>query len=451
MKGVLGWIKKRWYVIVSAVLIAAALPTAWIFSSGWNEKIRTGIETDATAQLNRLKKAKVAYIIPSVVPGEDDIVYDHAPNEALTEWVKSQRDTRTAESSLVMDQAIAFNRDGHGLVFDRWSPTPPDDQGRRNRVMLDYLTFISGDPQRGQPSAYDALFERHGAGKPADPIAVAQALAEQRDRDVERAKAESPSGGLDPEIQKEIDAALSDRRVGEYRRAAQQFSFYADPAVLDSKAKVMGGAASLLPPPSLAERKEKTAPPWYEGYVWLADYWAVEDVLRAIEIANTGVAGEATDVSQSAVKRILKLSVAEHELYAQPADPNAMNSSAPRPRVETTPGGVPLEPQATITGRTQDNALYDVRPIQVSLVVSSAQLPAVLEAFSEANMMTVLDTDLSEVDVWDDLRQGYYYGAEHVVRADITVESLWLRAWTTEWMPDVVKRQLGVRDEEGAG
>jgi hypothetical protein len=43
-----------------------------------------------------------------------------------------------------------------------------------------------------------------------------------------------------------------------------------------------------------------------------------------------------------------------------------------------------------------------------------------------------------------DLERGYYYGPEHVVRATITIESVWLRNWVGPLMPASVKRSLGV-------
>lgn len=450
MKGVLTWLKRRWYVVVSAVVILAALPTGWLLSSGWNKEIRSGIEQQASDKLNRLKRAKVSYVIPSVVPGQDDIVIDHVPNEALTAWVKSQRDTRVAEASAVMERAIAFNRGPHGGLFDQWTPVEPEQQSARNRVMLGYLAAIAGDVDAGVPSAYEALFEKHGAGRPADPLAVAQALAEQKERDEERARAESPTGQLDPATAEQIATALTDRRIGEYRRAAQRFSFYADPSVL-AAGELEGGVRAIIPPLPLKQRRNAEAPQWADGFAWLADYWAVEDVLRSVERANRGVAGERTDVAQSAVKRVLSIAVEELPLYEAPSEGEGMGfEPPPPPGPADAAGGLPVRPDLSITGRFGSNELYDLRRISVSMIVSSAALPAVLDAFSQTNMMTVLDVDMSEVNVWNDLRQGYYYGTEHVVRADVTIESLWLRAWTKEWMPTVVKQFLGVPEDEPA-
>lgn len=451
MKGVLTWLKKRWYVVVSAVLILAALPTGWMLSSGWNTKIREGIEQQAGDKLNRLKRAKVSYVIPSVVPGQDDIVFDHAPNQTLTAWVKAQRDTRIAEASAVMDRAIAFNRGPHGGIYNPWTPAQPEEQSQRNRTMLGYLAFVAGDGSTGAPSAYEALFEKYGGGRPADPSAVAQALAEQKDRDEERARAESPTGQFDPARAEEIAKALTDRRIGEYRRAAQRFSFYADLSSL-AGGDAPGFVPAVIPPLRLDQRRTGDAPAWADGFAWLADYWAVEDVLRAIELANRGVAGERTDVAQSAVKRLVSVAVEELPLYEAPEQGTEEFGIQPS-GFGGVPGagGLPIQPQVSITGRAVSTELYDVRRVRVSMVVASSRLPSVLESFSRANMMTVLDVDVGEVDVWRDLRQGYYYGTDHVVQADVLLESLWLRAWTTAWMPDVVKRILGVPEDESMG
>ena len=39
---------------------------------------------------------------------------------------------------------------------------------------------------------------------------------------------------------------------------------------------------------------------------------------------------------------------------------------------------------------------------------------------------------------------GYFYGSEPVTEVTLLVETIWLRSWTTPFMPDEVKTSLGI-------
>ena len=58
----------------------------------------------------------------------------------------------------------------------------------------------------------------------------------------------------------------------------------------------------------------------------------------------------------------------------------------------------------------------------------------------------MLQVQLSDVDAKGDLERGYYYGNEHVVRATITLETVWLRQWTAPVMPSSVKKALSIAE-----
>jgi hypothetical protein len=110
---------------------------------------------------------------------------------------------------------------------------------------------------------------------------------------------------------------------------------------------------------------------------------------------------------------------------------------------------IATDASASVTGRVSHdgNQLYDVRPVTLSLIVSSERLPEILDAISSTNFMSVIDLDVSRVDPWEDLKQGYYYGDEHVVRVDLTIETIWLRQWLKAYMPATVKTLMKVKDD----
>jgi hypothetical protein len=86
--------------------------------------------------------------------------------------------------------------------------------------------------------------------------------------------------------------------------------------------------------------------------------------------------------------------------------------------------------------------LDDVRHATMSLIVASSKLPALVDAISSTNFMTVIGLDFSEADAWTDLERGFYYGPDHVVKATVDVETIWLRSWTEPLMPQAVKDTL---------
>ncbi len=100
------------------------------------------------------------------------------------------------------------------------------------------------------------------------------------------------------------------------------------------------------------------------------------------------------------------------------------------------------------------NPLYLVRHAELSLIVDQRQLPALLRAIDETNLMTILSSNMRAVDPYDHLAQGYWYGEEgELVRLDMVIESLWLRSWLAPGpdprehgglMPSSVRREIGI-------
>jgi hypothetical protein len=106
------------------------------------------------------------------------------------------------------------------------------------------------------------------------------------------------------------------------------------------------------------------------------------------------------------------------------------------------------DPSVSVTGRVSTDA-YDVVPARLTLIVDASRIPDIFQAFAETNLMTVLDIDISEIDVWEELRRGYFYGSDApVVRAELEIETVWLRSWTTPIMPESVKQVLGIETAE---
>jgi len=435
VKGALGWVKSHLVVVTCTAVVAVSLPLGFVFSSKMNASVRVRAEKDGNDALRQIQNARVTYVIPSLLPGEPAVeLARQAPNAALTAWVKEQRDRRAAEASGVMRRAVDFNRRDHGPLVAGLFPDPPRDATQELRLKGELLTLLAGNPSSDQASVYAGLFAEIGGGMPPAPEQVYERVRDVEERERERLLADSPSGQLTGEQQAKLTEQLVNRRIGEYQRRAREISVYADVTSLDRTG--YDKRSSLLPPPRLDQTQGGTPPHVGEFFQWQWDYWIVRDLLAAVERANTAADGDRLDVENAVVKRVEKISVEELPLYGD----------ARLPRLSAPDGAVPLDRSISVTGRvsSETNKLYDVRRAKMTVVVSADRLPVFLDALAQTNMMTVLSASLTEVDVWGDLQRGYFYGREPVVRAEMELETLWLRSWTGPLMPAVVRQRLGV-------
>jgi hypothetical protein len=97
----------------------------------------------------------------------------------------------------------------------------------------------------------------------------------------------------------------------------------------------------------------------------------------------------------------------------------------------------------------RSNGIYDVRHAWVSVIIDAKEMPKFFDNLAKTNFLTVLKMVVRNVDEYEDLKQGYIYGSEDCVRADILIESIWLRDWTAGLMPPSIRQTLGVATAGG--
>lgn len=230
-------------------------------------------------------------------------------------------------------------------------------------------------------------------------------------------------GDLNPDERDQLTAEMRDLRLDIYRNRAIDLRFYAPPSVF----------AHVTP----ADPTQPVTP--VQAWDMQHRLWVHEDVLRALQLANSdSSAGWPLSAAEGPVKRLESLSVEPWPLDTVP--------SAPVPGPVTAP--IPLNFDVSPTGRdawpASPNALFDIRYADVHLVVASDQIPRVVEAIHSVNLMTVVSMQVSAIDQRAELEAGYFFGDSHVVRLTLRIETIWLRQWMAQWMPDPVKRALGV-------
>ena len=450
MKGVLGWIKSHLLIVVSTIVILVSLPVGWVFSSGWNKTIREEQEKRANAAYNKVKNAKVTYVIPSLLPDEPAWSESRPPNRILTAHVKAQREKRLGSGGGIVGEVLAFNRREHALLEPDLLPAPVSPE-RETSLKYRLLARMAGDPQLGERSVYLGMFESIGAGGPPDPVKLATSIQDLRERETRRMLDAGGASQLTPEQTEELNKLLSDRRIAETQRRAKEISVYAGMESFDRAG--FADKTAQIPPVTRVERGTPTPPSLGEAFGWNFDYWVVRDIFDAIDLANTDAGGVRANVENALVKRIERLSVERLPVEVK-TDPNARVVLEDEFATESA-GPVGTDPAAGVTARVS-NPEFDVVRVRMTLVMDAASMPAFFDALAETNLMTVTDLDVSEVDTWEDLRQGYFYGNRKVLRAALEVETVWLREWTVALMPDDVKKALkipvaGGEDLEGDG
>ena len=134
----------------------------------------------------------------------------------------------------------------------------------------------------------------------------------------------------------------------------------------------------------------------------------------------------------------------------------AKAAAEPATLAETTDAtGAPIAPSAEITRDFKISfsglascQLYDIRNVKLKMIVSTSELPEVLDSFAKENFMTVTQLKISPVNSFTAARQGFIYGAEPCSEISLVLQTIWLREWTTEFMPLGVKNKIGTRGVE---
>ena len=433
MKNIMGFVKKRWPLIVSIVVILVALPAGWIVSSNLNAGIKQRQESLANSLLSSLDGLRVTYDLPAPVDGMEPVQYSGMPHEQLTEFYRAEQQAQAERLTEATEAIIAFNRKDRGVLVEGLFPKQPEDDSEAQLLRLrmqDLLIPGDGD------SAYEQLLERVGATTPPDAQRVLDTLNDTRARLFERESAQT--GASEPE-QEELDVITQElvaQRVSLYARPAQENSIY-----LTLGQFPVGSPIDVAP--SFPRQAVSGTPSHDRTFLWQYDYWFAEDLIGFFVEANSR-SGQLLPIVDAPIKRVLtiqgtplQLGGASDDEWAESIDagPDAANQTF-EPRFFQSPSGRELG---------WNNQLYDLRRAKLSLIVDSERIPEIIDAAARSNLLTVVDLNVSSINVWNDLELGYYYGQDHVVQLDLELEFIYLRAWTAPLMPDSVRAELGLQ------
>lgn len=447
--------KQNWLVVVCFLLIIVTLPVGWVFSSSWNKSIKTSQEDAAKKDLGIIERAAVEYKLPAPIPGEPGLSITAAPNQRLTEFFAKERERINAQLQEAKTQASIFNRREHKELVDGLFPKA---KSRRDAQLLavEMVKLLVGDD--GGPSEYERLLGSVGAGRPLAAPMLAQTLEDLNQREEQRIQAETGAQTLSEKERQQITHTLIVHRLREYRRRARELSFYADVSIF------FQGAAAATPPIAVPPQP----PEIDECFLWQFDYWVYKDILDAIRLANTSQEGNPLGIELAPVKRVNKITVdplIQNSGLGGPRNPPPPSGRPgsrgappdpgygdPEPDLGGAPSGgeIPRDYSISVTGRMSGpaNQTYDVRSVELDVIIASKKIPALIDALAQTNFMTVTGLAIEQVDSWEHLQQGFYYGPDNVVRLTLQIETIWLRDWTVPLMPDPIVSALGVIKQE---
>lgn len=455
---ILAWVKSNIFIVIFSVLIIAAFVGMPLYSAKMNEQVQKAIGERKSKydELRSIEGRTVSINVPGrsavQIPGPITEQHAKAAEEYVSDVVEDAEETYS--------WALDHNRKGRNPLVPGVFP----------EMQIHEVPVKTEAMFRATIDAYERLLREIGAGQPPQ-------LADIKDNLIRRERQwRIERNLLDPAIkltdaqQNELKETLGLTRRAKYAEVAENIRIYA--------------SKNQLPLPSWALGQAQPSPA--DMFYWQWDFWVTEDVLKALNQANRGSA----TVQDSAVKRLISFRLLDEESRSRnrqsggggggagpgggggggggpilqgggtggnlgggptgPQPPGAGGGGNTGGGDGAAPSGAPLDPTVEVpwnfeylTGRAT-NSLYDVRTVQVVLVVETRAIPVVLDAISQHNFMTIVDLQLTPADPYSAMVQGYVYGSEPVSNLVLEIETVWLRSWTAQFMPPALREQLKV-------
>lgn len=424
MKPVLAWIRSNLSTTIAGVIAVAAFPALFIISSGGSKKLHAQVEQEVGANLRDLNSISVNYTAPSLDPAKPAVSLTRVPNLATTAAIGNWLILLKDEADRLVELAIEANNPDRTVLISGLFPEPEASESISKRLQM----------ARSWPQANSQLLDEAGAGTPPDPALVFDQIERKYQNERRRllGATADESAALRPEEEMELRKTLGQDRLAIYKGRADAILFYAAPEVI----------FGVTP-----WDETKGAPELERCWEWQLRLWVTESVLRGLVMANTDEAGQKLSAIFGPVKRIESIVVSPWDL------PGAARDAKAPPATVSLTGEILRDFEISPTGRTawpatqnQQNPMYDIRYVDLSLIVDSSRLPQIIEGFPRAGLLSVVDLSVEPYNPIPDFEQGYFYGAASLMRARMRVETLWLREWMAPLMPATVRGVLGVPD-----
>ncbi|MGH7130746.1 MAG: hypothetical protein ACREJO_02230 [Phycisphaerales bacterium] len=397
LKPFLDWVKSHYIVAALLGLAILAVPAAVYFSGDWSDKIQKQAQTETNTLATSVKMPNLTYKTNGSLD-QPPIEYPGPPNQELINHFGGLRSVEAKQAAEVVTRAIEVNQTDRPLLVEGLFPAPSQQDETIKRRDFARAFFGEGLQQ---------LLKKHRASGPRSPAELAVDLA-----DAARKLAQVDNvAQLTADQLAAISAQLWAARVSAYKAYARNTGIYAD--------------LSTFRLPQASEE-----PTLREAFDFQQQYWIFDDIFSIADAANLNTSG---GVPGDVVKRIVSIDVEPMRL--------------PAPVTDAASGGTdPSAPdfRASITGRVGGNSLYDIRYANAEFIVSAPRFATFLNAVGRNRFVSVVGLSIEKVDVLEDLKAGYYYGDEMVVRAKVRFETVWLRDWLKGIFPPELAAAFGV-------
>lgn len=402
-------IMRRHWIVATCLIVAVA---AGVLGPLVGQAIEADTIEQATARAARMSDISRLTKQTVTLPGATEPQSGKTLNQNLLKAYEAEV-ARTRDDALqVRTTAVKFNSKDRSAEFD-FRKAEADPQLARQ---------MHQDAFDAYSRAWQRLLQDAKVGEAPLLADLVTFLQRRRTQFVSTTFHKADGEELSPTELADLQSYLRNVRLAWITEAAGGLGVYAHPDDLGTPVKPAG----LVPAPRLFE--------------WQWHLWVLQDLLSAVHSAN----GDASPLT-SVVKRIewvrFSPTIASSE-DAGGAPPAAPEGEVPMAPIDPAAPVNSTQYQVSFTGRTS-NALYDVQIVDVRVIADTQRLPEFLEALAHQNFITVLGVGMKPEDPFAAAREGYVYGSAAVSQVTLRLETVWLREWTVQFMPDSLRKKLG--------
>ena len=431
-QAVLAWIKANVIIVVCCVVILGALVAGPIVSGGFNEEVKSKVSKQLKEIKNIDRAGRTKFSWPEASGGSNTLI----TQKHVDEYNKVAAEI-AAQSDALTGVAIEANRGDQAVLMPELFPEPASQNRDRD------LQVLPPELYRRISNGYDQVLLTLSAGEPLPTKEVVDLLDAKRVDYLDRNLRLGADEQLNPEQQKDLTEFLTSERLSMYVDHASGIGIYL------SKETLAPPAYQLTDSPKLDEM-----------FQWQWRLWVIEriaDVIKDVNAANNEILAPVHAIDQLNVRGLMETTTPRAGDRAFLAASGAAKGDGGggrggrggRGEQGSVPGAGELDPNVSVTGHIT-NDMHDIVLVDIDMVVSLDRVDDVLDAFDRPGVMTIVDLAMQRLNVFDRLKEGYYFGDTPVIRLVVTVETLWLRAWTGDAMPDDVRTTLGLPERESS-
>jgi hypothetical protein len=451
---IIAWCKANIVLVILIVVSIGAIIGLPMIAQGMTEQLEQSLK-QRTSNFKKIDKLQSTSVSP---PGSSK-ASNVAVNQALLDAYIEVTGTLRIEAEEVVGKSVSLNKKEYVVFSTDLFPAPPPDQ--RETLPQQFYRLLETE--------YKALMQQLRAGSPVATEELVVYLEDSRVRFMETNLSTKQDAQLTSEQRSSLEKHLANLRMARLRTHAEDISVYFDESTLHIP------AFDIRATPSVGTL-----------FNWQWRYWVVADILGAVASMNDGQTVLTSPIKQVVMLEILGMpTISEEDSGGKPNGGGGAGPTGPKPGMPPRPGpggpsggrpnpfgpggggsggGSPKPPTGGPTGGpkppTRDDetgslaesqtgrksgGLFDMFQVRIQMIVDTQRIPAILDGFSAYNFMTVIDLDLEPEDKFVALGDGYDYGSASVSKMTLVLETVWLRSWTTEFMPDSVKKAIGIK------